>query len=93
MHRPRSDVMVPSNLSRNAGWHAVGSTRFACHVRQPQGGEKKRPSLQDESALEKDDYQKLLDEGVATESRLLWSEIGILAFITLLIAAYLILSR
>jgi hypothetical protein len=42
---------------------------------------------------EKDDYQKLLDEDVATESRLLWSEIGILAFITLLIAAYLILSR
>ena len=56
-------------------------------------GEKKRPSLQDESALEKDDYQKLLDEGVATESRLLWSEIGILAFITLLIAAYLIQGR
>jgi hypothetical protein len=42
---------------------------------------------------EKDDYQTLLDEDVATESRLLWSEIGILAFITLLIAAYLILSR
>ena len=56
-------------------------------------GEKKRPSLQDESALEKTDYQKLLDEGVATESRLLWSEIGILAFITLLIAAYLIQGR
>ncbi len=42
---------------------------------------------------EKDKYEKLLDEDVATESRLLWSEIGILAFITLLIAAYLILSR
>ena len=42
---------------------------------------------------EKDDYQKLLDEDVATESRLLWSEIGILAFITLLMAAYLILSK
>lgn len=42
---------------------------------------------------EKDEYQKLLDEDMATESRLLWSEIGILAFITLLIAAYLILSR
>ena len=42
---------------------------------------------------EKYDYQKLLDEDVATESRLLWSEIGILAFVMLLIAAYLILSR
>ena len=42
---------------------------------------------------EKDDYQKLLKEDVATESRLLWSEIGILAFIMLLIATYLILSR
>ncbi len=42
---------------------------------------------------EQDEYEKLLDEDVATESRLLWSEIGILAFITLLIAAYLILSR
>jgi hypothetical protein len=41
----------------------------------------------------KDDYQKLLDQDLATESRLLWSEIGILAFITLLIVAYLILSR
>jgi hypothetical protein len=41
----------------------------------------------------KDDYQKLLDEDLATESRLLWSEIGILAFITLLIVAYLLLSR
>ena len=42
---------------------------------------------------DKSEYQKLLDEDAATEGRLLWSEIGILAFITLLIVAYLILSR
>ena len=42
---------------------------------------------------EKDPYQKLLDEDVATERRLLWSEIGILAFVMFLIATYLILSR
>jgi hypothetical protein len=45
------------------------------------------------TSAEKDDYQKLLDQDLATESRLLWSEIGILAFITLLIVVYLILSR
>ena len=42
---------------------------------------------------EKDEYQKLLDEDAATERRLLWSEVGILAFVVFLIVAYLILSR
>jgi hypothetical protein len=37
------------------------------------------------------EFQKLLDEDLATESRLVWSEIGILAFLTFLIAGYLIL--
>ncbi len=37
------------------------------------------------------DFQKLLDEDMATESRLLWSEIGILAFIALLVSSYLII--
>ena len=42
---------------------------------------------------EKSEYQKLLDEDAETERRLLWSEIGILAFVTLLIAMYVIVSR
>jgi hypothetical protein len=37
------------------------------------------------------EFEKLLDEDLATESRLVWSEIGILAFLTFLIAGYLIL--
>jgi hypothetical protein len=38
-----------------------------------------------------DEFQKLLDEDMATEARLLWSEIAILAFVTLLVCCYLIL--
>jgi hypothetical protein len=38
-----------------------------------------------------DEYSKLIDEDTATETRLLWSEIGILAFVTLLVCCYLIL--
>jgi hypothetical protein len=37
------------------------------------------------------EFRKLLDEDIATEARLLWSEIAILAFITLLVCSYLIL--
>ena len=35
--------------------------------------------------------RKLLDEDAEMESRLVWSEIGILAFVTLLVSGYLIL--
>jgi hypothetical protein len=38
-----------------------------------------------------DEFRKLIDEDMATEARLLWSEIGILAFVTLLVCSYLIL--
>jgi hypothetical protein len=37
------------------------------------------------------EFRKLLDEDIATEARLLWSEIAILAFVTLLVCSYLIL--
>lgn len=36
---------------------------------------------------------KLLDEDKATESRLLWSEIGIIAFVTFLVSGYFVLIR
>ena len=35
--------------------------------------------------------RKLLDEDAETESRLVWSEIGIIAFVSLLVSGYLIL--
>ena len=38
-----------------------------------------------------DEFRKLMAEDTATEARLLWSEIGILAFVTLLVCCYLIL--
>jgi hypothetical protein len=37
-----------------------------------------------------DEFRKLMDEDAATEARLLWSEIAILAFVTLLVCCYLI---
>jgi hypothetical protein len=37
-----------------------------------------------------DEFRKLMDDDVATEARLLWSEIAILAFVTLLVCCYLI---
>jgi hypothetical protein len=44
-----------------------------------------------EMTSDDDEFQKLLDEDMATEARLLWSEIAILAFVTLLVCCYLIL--
>ena len=38
-----------------------------------------------------DPARKLLEEDIETERRLVWSEIGIIAFVTLLVSSYLIL--
>jgi len=38
-----------------------------------------------------DPARKLLEQDIETESRLVWSEIGIIAFVTLLVSSYLIL--